>query len=74
MGKIEAIYRCRNCNSLISVEDCQDVFTTHDDGGGFSFKVPVVLESTHCSHCCLKQSNGSTVTVVADLIKQIRGK
>lgn len=72
--QIEAIYKCRCCHGTISIEDCIRVFTMTDGRGGSSYKLPLILESTHCPHCCLKQSNGSTVTVVADLVKQIRGE
>lgn len=65
MGKIEAIYKCRHCGGLIS---------TQNKGGFPSYKIPLILESTHCPHCCLFTSNEATITVVADLIKQIRRK
>lgn len=72
MIKIEALYKCRHCNGIFSVQDCVKVFTVHYDTGGTSFKIPLILESTTCPHCCLNTTNGATITVVADLIRQIR--
>jgi len=71
MKKIEAIYKCRHCKGSISIQDCVKVFTVHYDTGGTSYKIPLILESTTCPHCCLKTTNGATITVVADLIRKI---